>query len=282
MFDENNNEVANNDIGLFEIAQFLIDNRSWIAVWVFAGLLSGVLYVFFKPASFEATASIQVAMVSGEAVETATVLNEKIKLPLYFSTETMQTCAADGKPSPTGSLAHALKTQVSKNAPFLSLTVAMPTPALAKVCLMAILTDIQTHQAYLAAPVLAKQRNLLETVKSKLAFSEEIAKFLSSQQANINISNEKFSAAAMLLATTTAKDNEVKELRAQLMNLETSLSATQTKPATLAAPINTPASPVGLHAGWVLLLSAFLGFLLAVTSALARSAWRLIKLHLKR
>ncbi len=57
----------------------------------------------------------------------------------------------------------------------------MPTPALAKNCLMAILTDIQTQQAYLAAPVLAKQRNLLETVKSKLAFSEEISKFLSSQ-----------------------------------------------------------------------------------------------------
>jgi hypothetical protein len=146
---------------------------------------------------------------------------------------------------------------------------------------MAILTDIQTQQAYLAAPVLAKQRNLLETVKSKLAFSEEISKFLSSQQANINISNEKFSAAAMLLATTTAKDTEIKALQSQLMNLETGLSPTQTKAASLAAPINTSASPVGLHAGLVLLMSAFLGFLLAVLTSLARSAWRRIKPQLK-
>jgi hypothetical protein len=84
-----------------------------------------------------------------------------------------------------------------------------------------------------------------------------------------------------LLATTTAKDNEVKELRAQLMNLETGLSATQTKAASLAAPINTSASPVGLHAGLVLLMSAFLGFLLAVLTSLARSAWRRIKPQLK-
>ena len=281
MHDKNNEDLADTDIGLIEIAQFLIDNRSGIVVCTFAGLLLGSLYVVFKPASFEASASIQVAMVSGEPVETAAVLNEKIKLPLYFSTGTLQTCAADGKPSPTGSLTQTFKTQVSKNAPFLNLTVAMPTPALAKNCLMAILTDIQTQQAYLAAPVLAKQRNLLETVKSKLAFSEEISKFLSSQQANINISNEKFSAAAMLLATTTAKDNEIKELRSQLMNLETGLSPTQTKPASLAAPINTPASPVGLDAGLVLLLSAFLGFLLAVMSSLARSAWLRIKPQLK-
>jgi hypothetical protein len=281
MHDKNNEDLADTDIGLIEIAQILIDNRSGIVVCTFAGLLLGSLYVVFKPASFEASASIQVAMVSGEPVETAAVLNEKIKLPLYFSAGTLQTCAADGKPSPTGSLTQTFKTQVSKNAPFLSLTVAMPTPALAKNCLMAILTDIQTQQAYLAAPVLAKQRNLLETVKSKLAFSEEISKFLSSQQANINISNEKFSAAAMLLATTTAKDNEIKELRSQLMNLETGLSPTQTKPASLAAPINTPASPVGLDAGLVLLLSAFLGFLLAVMSSLARSAWLRIKPQLK-
>ena len=281
MHDKNNEDLADTDIGLIEIAQFLIDNRPGIAVCTFAGLLLGSLYVVFKPASFEASASIQVAMVSGEPVETAAVLNEKIKLPLYFSTGTLQTCADDGKPSPTGSLAHTFKTQVSKNAPFLNLTVSMPTPALAKNCLMAILTDIQTQQAYLAAPVLAKQRNLLETVKSKLAFSEEISKFLSSQQANINISNEKFSAAAMLLATTTAKDTEIKELQSQLMNLETGLSPTQTKPASLAAPINTPASPVGLHAGLVLLLSAFLGFLLAVMSSLARSAWQRIKPQLK-
>jgi hypothetical protein len=281
MHEKNNEDVADEDMGLIEIAQFLIDNRPGIAVCTFAGLLLGSLYVVFKPASFEASASIQVAMVSGEPVETAAVLNEKTKLPLYFSTGTLQTCAADGKPSPTGSLANTLKTQVSKNAPFLSLTVAMPTPALAKNCLMAILTDIQTQQAYLAAPVLAKQRNLLETVKSKLAFSEEISKFLSSQQANINISNEKFSAAAMLLATTTAKDTEIQALQSQLMNLETGLSPTQTKPASLAAPINTPASPVGLDAGLVLLLSAFLGFLLAVMSSLARSAWQRIKPQLK-
>ena len=105
MPNKNNDDVADADIGLIEMVQFLIDNRSWIAVWTFVALLLGSLYVFFKPAAFEATASIQVAMVSGEAVETAAVLNEKIKLPLYFSTGTLQTCAGDGKPSPTESLA---------------------------------------------------------------------------------------------------------------------------------------------------------------------------------
>jgi hypothetical protein len=43
-------------------------------------------YYFSTPKLHEASATIQMAMATGNPVETPTVLLEKIKLPLYFST----------------------------------------------------------------------------------------------------------------------------------------------------------------------------------------------------
>ena len=252
-------DIADEEIGLIEVAQFLIDNRSWIALCTVAGLLLGSLYVGFKPASFEASASIQVAKVAGEEVETTAVLNEKIKLPLYFSTSTLHACHNESTPPPSGSLAGLLTTQTSKNSPLLNISVKMASHDKAKECILQVVNDIQSHQSLLIKPLIQKQQSLRNTLLSKINVAEEITQFLSTQLARRSISNERFAAAAMLLATSTTKEHEIKDLRAQLMDLENEMSPHQTAEAILAAPIaiNLAAEP---KVWLVLFLATLAGF----------------------
>lgn len=256
-----------------EIVRFLIDARVWISVIVVACLCTAALYLSLRPALYEASTIIQVAMVDGKPVEEVAVLNEKIKLPLYFSNSTLQTCARDGQSPATGALAQVLKSQAIKNTPFLNLSVKMAAPEQAKACLTSMLTDIQTQQAVLAEPLVQKQATLLNALKSKLAVAEEISNILTSQGMRIEISNNKFAAAAMLLANATSKDKEIKKLNDEMMALEIAMSPAKTSPASLAAPIYTPLTPAGVQPWLVLLLAAVVGLFLGILTAWIRMTW---------
>ena len=280
---QNNQQDTNTDeeVDLIEVIQFFINYRTWIAACALSTMLGGAVYILIKPVVFEAHASIQSAMVAGEVVEATTVLNEKIKLPLYFSTSTLQTCASDGKPDATGSLASLLKTKATKTSHFLYISVNLGSAEQAKACLTAVLTDIQIQQGLLTKPLIQKQQAMLDTVTSKLNFAEEISKFLVNQNVEKQVNNKNFAAAAMMLSTSTSKEREIKELRSELMALETALSPAQTSPTSLAAPIYAPATPSGISP-WVVMVMAFLlGVVLGVISAMFRAAWPAFRARLR-
>jgi hypothetical protein len=280
---QNNQQATNTDeeVGLIEVIQFFINYRTWIAACALSTMLGGAVYILIKPVVFEAHASIQSAMVAGEVVETTTVLNEKIKLPLYFSTSTLQTCASDGKPDATGSLASLLKTKATKTSHFLYISVNLGSAEQAKACLTAVLTDIQIQQGLLTKPLIQKQQAMLDTVTSKLNFAEEISKCLVNQNVEKQVNNKNFAAAAMMLSTSTSKEREIKELRSELMALETALSPAQTSPASLAAPIYAPATPSGISPWLVMVMAFLLGVVLGVISAMFRAAWPAFRARLR-
>jgi hypothetical protein len=280
---QNKQQATNTDeeVGLITDIQFFINYRTWIAACALSTMLGGAVYILIKPVVFEAHASIQSAMVAGEVVEATTVLNEKIKLPLYFSTGTLQTCASDGKPDATGSLASLLKTKATKTSHFLYISVNLGSADQAKACLTAVLTDIQIQQSLLTKPLIQKQQALLDTVRSKLNFAEEISKFLVNQNVEKQVNNKNFAAAAMMLSTSTSKEREIKELRSELMALETALSPAQTSPASLAAPIYAPATPSGISPWLVMVMAFLLGVVLGVISAMFRAAWPAFRARLR-
>ena len=281
---QNNQQATNTDeeVGLIEVIQFFINYRTWIAACALSTMLGGAVYILIKPVVFEAHASIQSAMVAGEVVEATTVLNEKIKLPLYFSTRTLQTCASDGKPDATGSLASLLKTKATKSSHFLYISVNLGSAEQAKACLTAVLTDIQIQQGLLTKPLIQKQQAMLDTVMSKLNFAEEISKFLVNQNVEKQVNNNKnFAASAMMLSSLTFKEREIKELRSELMALETALSPAQTSPTSLAAPIYAPATPSGISPWLVMVMAFLLGVVLGVISAMFRAAWPAFRARLR-
>jgi len=265
--------ISDQTFSWIAIVRFLICARVWIAVVVAACLCIAALYLLFRPALYEASSIIQVARVDGEPVEEVAVLNEKIKLPLYFSNGTRQTCASDGPAPATNALAGMLKTQAITNTPFLNLSVKMGSPEQAKACLSSMLTDIQTQQAVLAEPLVQKQATLLNALKSKLAVAEEISNILTSQGMQNQIGNNQFAAAAMLLANATSQDKEIKKLNDEIMVLEIAMSPAQTSPASLAAPIYTPLTPAGVQPWLVLLLAAVVGLFLGILTAWIRMTW---------
>ena len=280
---QNKQQATNTDeeVGLIEVIQSFINYRTWIAACALSTMLGGAVYILIKPVVYEAHASIQSAMVAGEVVEATTVLNEKIKLPLYFSTSTLQTCASDGKPDATGSLASLLKTKATKTSHFLYISVNLGSADQAKACLTAVLTDIQIQQGLLTKPLIQKQQALLDTVRSKLNFAEEISKFLVNQNVEKQVNNKNFAAAAMMLSTSTSKEREIKELRSELMALETALSPAQTSPTSLAAPIYAPATPSGISPWLVMVMAFLLGVVLGVVSAMFRAAWPAFRARLR-
>lgn len=280
---QNKQQATNTDeeVGLIEVIQSFINYRTWIAACALSTMLGGAVYILIKPVVYEAHASIQSAMVAGEVVEATTVLNEKIKLPLYFSTSTLQTCASDGKPDATGSLASLLKTKATKTSHFLYISVNLGSAEQAKACLTAVLTDIQIQQGLLTKPLIQKQQAMLDTVRSKLNFAEEISKFLVNQNVEKQVNNKNFAAAAMMLSTSTSKEREIKELRSELMALETALSPAQTSPTSLAAPIYTPATPSGISPWLVMVMAFLLGVVLGVISAMFRAAWPAFRARLR-
>ena len=280
---QNKQQATNTDeeVGLIEVIQSFINYRTWIAACALSTMLGGAVYILIKPVVYEAHASIQSAMVAGEVVEATTVLNEKIKLPLYFSTSTLQTCASDGKPDATGSLASLLKTKATKTSHFLYISVNLGSAEQAKACLTAVLTDIQIQQGLLTKPLIQKQQAMLDTVTSKLNFAEEISKFLVNQNVEKQVNNKNFAAAAMMLSTSTSKEREIKELRSELMALETALSPAQTSPASLAAPIYAPATPSGISPWLVMVMAFLLGVVLGVVSAMFRAAWPAFRARLR-
>ena len=76
---------SEDEISLTDILFFLQDSIGSVILSVLACVILGGAYYFSTPKLFEASATIQMAMATGNPVETPTVLLEKIKLPLYFS-----------------------------------------------------------------------------------------------------------------------------------------------------------------------------------------------------
>jgi LPS O-antigen subunit length determinant protein (WzzB/FepE family) len=80
-----------------------------------------------------------------------------------------------------------------------------------------------------------------------------------------------------LLATTLSKENEVKDLRTQINDLEIALAEPQTKETYLTTPINAPNIRVEPKRSLIALGSIVGGVFLAIGFLIVRRGWAKIK-----
>ena len=266
--------TSEDEISLLDIVRFFIDNASWIAASTLLGGLLGLGFGFWAPKQYEATMNIQMAMVVNTPVETPAVLLEKIKLPLYFSPIAWKACDTDGDQTPSRSLAKKLNPVLNKQAPLIGFSYRDVSPMAAQQCLEAVLADIREKQNLLAQPVIQQKKNLLETLKAKLLAAEQVTKYLETQKQSFQFKDERFSANALVLATSLSKENEVKDLRSAISELDISLSKPQTQETYLAAPIYGSQQAVFPNKGLSLVISLLLGFFLGLLSIGVRHVWR--------
>lgn len=83
MTTQSQQQVKDDEISLIDILLFLKASGRNVFISKIGCLLIGVVYYFAVPKMYEATATIQMATVAGEMVETPAILVEKIKLPLF-------------------------------------------------------------------------------------------------------------------------------------------------------------------------------------------------------
>ncbi len=255
---------SEDEISLTDILFFLQDSIGSVIKSVLACVILGGAYYFSTPKLFEASVTIQMAMATGNPVETPTVLLEKIKLPLYFSQAAWTACDTQEDKYPSRKIVEKIKPILNKSAPFIGLSVQAPSTQEAKECLQAVIFDIAAKQAELAKPILDQKRTQITQLEEKLQLAEEVAKSLSPNKLGTNFTDTQFASRALILATTLSNSREIKDLTNQINDAKVSLEEPQTKPTSMPTPMYAPEFAVNKRPVFTLGISLVLGIFIGL------------------
>jgi hypothetical protein len=252
-------------ISLLDILLFLKASGGNIVKSTLICLLTCGVYYFSVPKMYEASATIEMATVAGEPVESPAVLLEKMKLPLYFSTATLQACGSDGGLSSQAKFVDKIKPSINKSAPMVSFVTQAPSTQEAKACLNAAIAEVSNNQDAIAKPLLLQRKQKIQQLSEQLKLTEEIGKTITMLKGNSNVSDTQFSARTLSMSFSTANATEINDLRSQIGTLENALIAPQTHSVAFASSVYAPEVSINKRPlftlGLCLALGVFLGLL---------------------
>jgi uncharacterized protein involved in exopolysaccharide biosynthesis len=272
------NQPLEDEISLKDIIDFLSESWKEIAL---SGIVGGLLatgYVFITPPQYQAVANIQVARVAGSDVEAPSTLVEKLKMPMYYSTESYSACNVMDTIEPGAVIAKNIKPTLSKTAPIISFSFKEDSPDSAKKCLESVLNDVRKSQNLLAKPILESKKNQLTNLKQKLDSAERIIKNLPNENSNFDFTDSKFSVFTLLLATSLSRENEIKDLLNQINDLEIALSEPVTRETFLTTPIYSPKQKVSPKRALILMGGLVTGLFLGLFFMIGKRRWHNLRM----
>ena len=183
----NQEQVTEQDdeISLFDIADFFITHAKTILITGFLGLMTAGLYFWFTTSpQYEATALIQMAqlptnkhlgVVAGN-VEDAGTLISRLALPTTYSSQNIQACKLENvKIDQDLALSKKLKYSIIKNAPnVVEIKVSQNSKDDAITCLKSVFETIAVTQNKIAEPLRSQATQLIEEKNKKLALAKEL------------------------------------------------------------------------------------------------------------
>jgi uncharacterized protein involved in exopolysaccharide biosynthesis len=273
MSEQSFNTISEDEISIKDIIDFLAESWKVIVLGGVAGGLMGLGYGLIAPAKYQATANIQVAKVAGTDVEAPALLVEKLKMPMYYSQKTYVACNVMDKLEPGEVIAKTLKPTLAKTAPIITISYREESPEDAQKCLESVLDDVRSNQSLLAKPIFESKTNQLLNLKLKLESAEKIVKILPKNNAGFDFSDSKFSASTLLLATTLSKENEIKDLRTAINDLEMALLEPQTRGAFLTTPIYAPQQKVSPKQSIILIGGLVAGLFIGLLLMMGKRAY---------
>lgn len=259
-----NLENVEDNLSIAEVIDSIKKFWKGVALGGLIGGLLGIVAATIIPPKYQATANIQVGKVANVEIESPNVLIEKIKLPMYYSSNTFVECNVADLTEPGVALAKSLNPVVAKNAPIITISYKEKDITRAKKCLESVLVDIRDNQREISKPILDSKRNQLDNLRQKLVAAEEVIKSLTTNKRNFDFSDSKFSASSLLLATSLGKENEIKDLRTQINDMEITLAEPQTKEAYLVTQIYAPNVRVEPKRTLIVLLASIIGCVLVI------------------
>lgn len=273
MSEKSFNQPLEDEISLKDIIDFLLE--SWKII-VTSAIIGGVLsagYAFTLPNQYQARSNIQGAKVGGAEVESPSVLVEKLKMPAYFTEEAFLACNITDTLNAGEVIVKNIKPILIKNTPIISFIYTSDNSEVAKRCSEAILEDIRINQNLLAKNIFELKKSQLKNLKQKLNAAERVVKILPNKSSSFDFPDSNFSASALLLATTLSKENEIIDLKAQINDIEISLSEPYTREAFFTTPIYVPTYKVGPNRTLILMVGLMAGLFLGLLFMLGKRGW---------
>lgn len=271
------NYVADEEISLLDIYEFLKDGWATIAATAVLVGAIGVGIAFVIPEKFLAAASIQSARVLGNDVESIAVLVEKMQSPTYYSQQTFTACDIADKVNPPKYLADELKPIILKNSSFVSLSFKSTNINTSIVCLNAVLSDVKLNQNDIANRQITLANSTLNNEKEKLKLAEEFVAALPNKTITFNFKDAQFSASQLLLATLQPKQIEIANLKSSILRTELLMTEPQTKPASFTTPIYSSPHKVEPKRSLIAIISVLAGVFIGLMLLVLKRAVKRIK-----
>lgn len=271
------NYIADDEISLLDIYEFLKDGWMTIAATTVLGGAIGVGTAFVLPEKFLASATIQPARVLGNDVENIAVLAEKMRSPTYYSQQTFIACDVADSTNPAQTLATALNPNVARNSAFVSVSFKSTNINTSVACLNAVLDDVKLNQNDIAQRQIALATATLNKEKEQLKLAETFVATLSDKTLTFDFKDTQFSASQLLLATLQSKQNEITNLRSSIQRTELLLSEPQTKSASFTTPIFSPSQKVEPKRSLIAVISVLAGGFIGLMLLVLRRAIKHIK-----
>jgi len=271
------NYVADDEISLLDIYEFLKDGWMTIAATTVLGGAIGVGTAFVLPEKFLASVTIQPARVLGEDVEKVSVLAEKMRSPTYYSQQSFTACDVADYANPAQTLATAINPNIARNSAFVSVSFKSTNINTSVACLNAVLDDVKLNQNDIAQRQIALATATLNKEKEQLKLAETFVATLSDKTLTFDFKDTQFSASQLLLATLQSKQNEITNLRSSIQRTELLLSEPQTKSASFTTPIYSPSQKVEPKRSLIAVISVLAGGFIGLMLLVLRRAIKHIK-----
>jgi LPS O-antigen subunit length determinant protein (WzzB/FepE family) len=271
------NYVADDEISLLDIYEFLKDGWLTIAATTVLGGAIGVGTAFVLPEKFLASATIQPTRVLGNDVESIAVLAEKMRSPTYYSQQSFTACDVADSTNPAQTLATALKPNVARNSAFVSVSFKSTNINTSIACLNAVLADVKQNQNESAERQIALATATINKEKEQLKIAEDFVSSVSQKTLTFNFKDTQFSASQLLFGMLQSKQNEITNLKSSIQRTELLLSEPQTKSASFTTPIYSPSQKVEPKRSLIAVISVLAGGFIGLMLLVLRRAVKHIK-----
>lgn len=212
---------------------------------LFTGSL-GISYGFLQKNHYQAVGTLEMASTQGGIdsdgsqlvlLEKPNNLVEKLKLPFFYSENSINQCKLINNNAPYEALSKQIKSFLVKNTTYVTISFKANTPEIAKACLNSVVEDIQRDQAIILRPIKEYRQAQLALLKSQL------------NQANDMLAKSSF----FYSKSTLAKDIDKYSLQLETM-----------RNARLLTPIYAPSESINPTRTQILIISLLIGAILGI------------------
>lgn len=286
-FNSEYSQLDPESFSVWDLIGKLIDNWRWLFGGLMIGLMASISFLFWVTPKYESVAivhpatigasigtgsqgSIGAATMSKLPVEPVNQTLERLKVPTFYSADTVEVCDAES----LDMLPIVIKSSLVKNNSLISIKFRSSSPTHAERCVTKVVEQLSNLQNEIARPLIQRLQQQMELTKLQI---EDAEAFLDSF--NKSVSNIKIDAplSSLVFLNAKSKREELLSLRKLFNEQSALLSAPLTRPLTLIEKISTSENPIFPKTILTIAGGIFSGFVGGLLALFINLSWRRFK-----